>query len=226
MVGDPVLEVGSGTGRVLAPLADAGHRVTGLDASKPMLARARRRLVDVVSSGQVQLVEATFADVANAPGGPFGLAIVALNGFLHANTATAQLALLREIGAALDPRGMLVLDVLNPTPAALQALDLGVVHEGSWQRPDRQIVAKFASRTISPAEQRIVTDLWYDHTAADGLVQRTVTRYAMRWVHRAELELMLELAGYAEWHIYGSYELDPFEDGSDRMVVTAEVTRS
>ena len=48
----------------------------------------------------------------------------------------------------------------------------------------------------------------------------------MRYVSPAEFELMLELAGFIEWKRYGSYELDPFEDGSDRLIVTAEVTPS
>jgi hypothetical protein len=46
----------------------------------------------------------------------------------------------------------------------------------------------------------------------------------MRYIHRAELELMLELAGYPEWELYGSYDLDPFEDGSDRLIVAAEAS--
>ena len=41
VVGDPILELGCGTGRVLAPLAAAGHRITGIDRSRPMLDRAR-----------------------------------------------------------------------------------------------------------------------------------------------------------------------------------------
>src|SRR5436309_7814160 len=39
-----ILEVACGTGRVLLPLARAGHRITGLDASPHMLALAREKL--------------------------------------------------------------------------------------------------------------------------------------------------------------------------------------
>ena len=34
VVGDPILELGCGTGRVLGPLAAAGHRITGVDRSQ------------------------------------------------------------------------------------------------------------------------------------------------------------------------------------------------
>jgi len=39
----PALELGCGTGRLIVPLARAGHRVTGIDRSAPMLSRARAR---------------------------------------------------------------------------------------------------------------------------------------------------------------------------------------
>ena len=45
-VGDPVLELGAGTGRFLIPIAEAGFRVTGLDASEPMLAKAADRIAE------------------------------------------------------------------------------------------------------------------------------------------------------------------------------------
>ena len=48
----------------------------------------------------------------------------------------------------------------------------------------------------------------------------------MRYVVPAELELLLELTGFVEWKLYGSYDLDPFDDTSERLIVTAEVTPS
>ena len=41
VVGDPILELGCGSGRVLIPLAEAGFNVTGLDNSRAMLAKAQ-----------------------------------------------------------------------------------------------------------------------------------------------------------------------------------------
>jgi len=42
--GDPILELGCGTGRVLLNLARRGHAVTGLDNSPEMLARLHAKL--------------------------------------------------------------------------------------------------------------------------------------------------------------------------------------
>jgi len=48
--GDPILELGCGTGRVLLNLARRGHAITGLDNSPDMLARLQAKLA--AASGQ------------------------------------------------------------------------------------------------------------------------------------------------------------------------------
>jgi SAM-dependent methyltransferase len=225
VVGDPILEIGCGTGRVALPLARAGHRVTGTDRSEAMLDRARAAAEREGLADRLRLLAGDMAEASAAPGGPFGLAIVALNGLLHLETASAQRAALCSLRDALDPRGQLVIDVLNPTPDALRALE-GVHHEGSWTRADGTRVDKLSARRLHHVDQTIFTDLWYDLTAPDGSVRRAATSFTMRYVHRAELELMLELAGFVECQVYGSYDLDPPDDRAERLIVTAEVTPS
>ena len=226
VVGDPILEPGCGTGRVLVPLAEAGYRVTGVDASQPMLDRARTAAEAAGVSTQVALHAGSMTEADRVAGGPFGLVIIALNGLLHLPSAEAQRSALAAARRALDPRGQLVVDVLSPTPEALRALDHAFGHEGSWRLPDGTRVDKISARRVSPSRQRIETELWYDRLAPDGTLRRTATSYAMRYIHRAELELMLELAGFVEWEAYGGYELDPYDDAAERLIVTAEVTPS
>ncbi len=224
VTGGPVLELGCGSGRLLVPLAAAGHHVTGIDVSAPMLSRARQSAGEMGVTDLITLHEGSMTEADQAAGGPFGIAIVALNGLMHLPTVAEQRAALSSIRRALDPRGQLVIDLLNPTPDALRALDQAVSHEGTWSLDDGTRVDKLAARRVMPAVQRIETDLWYDLIAPDGTLRRIAMGYPMRYVHRAELELMLESAGFAEWQVYGSYELDPFEDASERLIVTAEVT--
>src|SRR5260370_4502074 len=61
--GDPVLELGCGTGRITMALAEAGKRVTGLDLSDRMLERAekKRAAVCVEARERVHLVQADMA---------------------------------------------------------------------------------------------------------------------------------------------------------------------
>src|SRR5947209_4208989 len=83
VVGDPVLELGCGSGRLIRPIAKAGYRVTGLDRSEKMLDRLKASLgrKRYASNVTVHAGEMTAAD--QAPGGPFGIVIFSLNGFMH-----------------------------------------------------------------------------------------------------------------------------------------------
>jgi SAM-dependent methyltransferase len=228
VVGDPILELGCGTGRVLVPLAAAGHRITGIDRSRPMLDRARATLQSHASDllPRVTLSEGSMTEAECAPGGPFGLVIFSLNGLMHVSTMTGQRAALESARRALDPRGMLVIDVLNPTPELLATLDGRVQHEGSWRDSDRTVIDRFSVRTHDSAEQMIDTDLWYDLTDPAGHIRRVRSGFPMRYLVASELALLLEVSGFVEWTCYGSYGLDPLDDRSDRLIVTAEVTPS
>src|SRR5215218_4513880 len=94
VVGDPILELGCGTGRVLGPLAAAGNRITGIDRSRPMLDRARSMLQAhaTTNSQRVTLVEGSMTEAERAPGGPFGLVIFSLNGLMHLSVMAEQRA--------------------------------------------------------------------------------------------------------------------------------------
>ncbi|HKG27025.1 MAG TPA: class I SAM-dependent methyltransferase, partial [Thermomicrobiales bacterium] len=122
-VGDPVLELACGTGRLLTGIAEAGYHVTGTDLSPAMLDRARARIAEVGRQELVDLRRGAMTAAAEAPGGPFGIAIIALNGLLHVTDPGEQRAVLAAARKALDPRGLLLIDVLNPTPETLRALD-------------------------------------------------------------------------------------------------------
>jgi SAM-dependent methyltransferase len=228
VVGDPILELGCGTGRVLAPIAAAGYRITGVDRSRPMLDRARSAFQSHPSTPEerVTLVEGSMTEADRVPGGPFGLVIFSLNGLMHVPAIAGQRAALASARRALDPRGMLVIDALNPTSELLGTFDGRVQHEGSWRKSDGTVVDRFSARTHDSAEQWIDTELWYDLTNPEGHVRRVRSAFPMRYLVASELALLLELTGFAEWKLYGSYDLDPYDDGSDRLIVTAEITPS
>ena len=217
-----VLELGCGSGRLVVPLAEAGSRVTGLDSSLPMLARAAAAVEAANVADRVSLRPGSMVSADQIATGPFGLVILALNSLLHVSTAGEQRRTLAGARRLLASAGRLAIDVLNPVPDFLQAMERGVQHEGSWLRDDGSRVDKFAARQVFPASQVIETDLWYDVTDPAGVLRRVATSYPMRYLHQAELDLLLELAGFRSWQVYGSYELDHYDDESDRLLVIAE----
>jgi SAM-dependent methyltransferase len=218
----PLLELGCGSGRLLVPLALAGSRVVGLDRSPPMLTRAAAAAATAGVADRVTLRPGSMVEADQVISDQFGLVIVALNGLLHVATAAEQRQTLAGAHRLLAPGGRLVVDMLNPIPAFLQAMEQGVQHEGSWHQANGGRVDKFASRRVFPAGQQIETDLWYDIIQPDGTVRRVTSSFPMRYLYAAELGLLLELAGFTAWQVYGSYDLDRYDDESDRLLVIAE----
>jgi hypothetical protein len=172
------------------------------------------------------LHEDSMTNADAVPGGPFGMVIFSLNGFMHLPNLRDQRRALEAAHRALDPRGMLVIDVINATPDYLHGLDGRVAADGQWALKSGETVQRFSARTVSVSEQTIDTTLWYDVVGTRGNVHRHLSRFPLRYVTKPELELMLELAGFVEWQVYGSYDLDPFTDESERLIVMAEVSAS
>jgi SAM-dependent methyltransferase len=224
--GDPVLELGCGTGRIVRAIAEAGFDVTGIDSSAPMLAFARDALAAEEIEGEITLVEGDFEknDVVTAES--FGVAIVALDSLLHAQTQDDQLRVLRAAWTALDPRGQLVVDVFNPTPARLLAMDGDLTFSGTWIMEGGARLDKLVAQHADPATQLIENEIWYEVTTAAGTIKRTRTAFSQRWISAAELVLMLQLTGFQDWRVYGSYELDELDANSDRIIVAAEKTKT
>ena len=100
--GDPVLEIGAGTGRITLELARAGHEVCGIDDSARMLAIAGRKLGGLPeAAGRVELFQADMRDFALKK--KFALCIIPFRAFLHNLSQADQLATLASIGRALRP---------------------------------------------------------------------------------------------------------------------------
>ncbi|CAN5744718.1 class I SAM-dependent methyltransferase [soil metagenome] len=225
-VGDPVLELACGTGRVAVPIAEAGFRVTGIDRSESMLDRARKRATRSSMSSTAEFKSADMVDAGSVSGGPFGLVIMALGALSHLATQELQLSALRSARNALDPRGLLLVDVFHASPSRLQTLDGGVGMDGAWTLPDGTEIERFSTHSVHPASQTIQARIWYETIDSTRSVRRASTQMTQRYVSPGELRLMLDHAGFKESVLYGGYDLEPFEDTSDRLIVAAEATKT
>ena len=132
--GGPVLDLGCGSGRVLAPLLRDGHDVVGLDLSPAMLARAARRVARLgrARAGRAVLLRADLRALPLGPGGlepdPGGLvdargaggrfrfAVSAFHTIQHLVEDRDLLALFRQVRALLTPTGWFAFDVFVPQP--------------------------------------------------------------------------------------------------------------
>jgi ubiquinone/menaquinone biosynthesis C-methylase UbiE len=114
--GGPVLELGSGTGRLTMPVARTGVRVVGVDRSNRMLAFASARARRLVKARRPRLV---LGDIRRLPfqGGRFSV-VMAPYGMLQSLTSDRDLtATLAEVARVLRRGGVLGVDLVPDLPA-------------------------------------------------------------------------------------------------------------
>jgi ubiquinone/menaquinone biosynthesis C-methylase UbiE len=224
--GDPILDVGCGTGRVTFHLARQGHRVLGVDPSSTMLDRAQQKLAKQdFNPDQVTLLEADVTTLALDE--RFKLAIFAYNGFMHLTTQAAQLDALRTIRQHLTPDGLLVLDLPNPIETFLRPEDRALVLERTFNDPATgETVMQQSIASVDRASQ-LMDVLWvYDRISAEGQVNRTLVPLVLRYTFRAEMDLLHENAGLRLRDAYGDYDFSPYEETSPRLLVVGAIDAS
>jgi len=156
------IELGCGTGRVLLPLADAGHSVTGVDISLALLAVARRK---VAASGLGERVRLAQDDLRNLNQEPntFAFAVCTSNTLMHLSSPTEQLDCLRSAHRVLKPGGCLLVDLFNPDIPRLLEVNGQMELADRWQDDETGAeVLKWSVRRLDISEQLQETLVIYE----------------------------------------------------------------
>jgi len=220
-VDGPLLEVGCGTGRLLLPLAQAGHTLTGIDLSNVALETARAKIEANGLADQITLQQADMRDF-DLTQKDFGLALVPLNTFMHLHTIDDQLATLNAIHRHLKPEGLLVIDLFHPDSTMLAEADGRLYFEDETVDPTSgRTVQWYWRHDIEVDEQMRHLTYVLDEIDEAGVVRRTQIPFSLRFFYRFEMELLLRAGDFTIETIFGSYELEPFHSHSPRMIVIA-----
>jgi SAM-dependent methyltransferase len=189
--GDPILDVGAGTGRVALDLATAGHRVTALELDPDLLGALRAR------SGELP-VETVCADARSfeLSRRDFALCLVPMQTLQLLSDATERAAFLRCARAHLRPGGLLACAIVTeldpfdaadgspgPTPESSSVGETLYISQAiSVRMLPRRVVIERSRRSIS-SDVRERSD---EDSADQSAVERNVIELAR--VSVAELE--------------------------------------
>ena len=221
----PVLEYGVGDGRIALPLAKAGHKVTGIDLSAPMLDAFRNRLASEPKDVQkrVTLVEGDMTQVALKK--RFPLIICPFNAFLHLYDRAEVEAFLSRVREHLAPGGRFVFDVSVPVPEDL-ARDPGRAYRvPPFRHPTAGCVVKYEEYfAYDHVTQVLHVDLVF--TKRDEEAQRWTTHLAQRMYFPQELAALLHYNGFQVLALEGDFAGGPLTGASDMMIWHLESART
>jgi SAM-dependent methyltransferase len=214
----PVLEVGCGTGRIALELARQGYEVAGIDPSPAMLAVARQAVED--DALDVTFFEGTATELTLEPD-HYGLVLVPLDVFLYCEDGEHQVRTLAALARTMVFNGTLILDLPGPA-AGLDAASNGqplLVFSGEAE-PGQPFDCYHLHEDDLASQTRHLR-VTYESVGEDGIVRRRVSEHVLRYVHRFEIEYLLDRAGLALADVYGDYDLGPLTNDSERMIVVA-----
>lgn len=230
--GDPVLELGCGTGRITLALAEAGHRVTGLDISERMLERCNQKRAELPTEARerVHLVQGNM--VRFDLGEKFRVVIIPFRPMQHLLEIDEQVACLESVRRHLraegrqfgERSGKLILDVFQTDAERMH--DPSYQEEGlvaEYAMPDGRRV-KIAERVkaFHRAQQRNDVEMIFYVTDARGKEERMVFAWTLRYFFRYEVEHLLARCGFRVSAVYGDFDRSPLVDTSPEMIFVAE----
>ena len=214
-----VLDVACGTGRVMLPCLKAGVDVEGLDLSPAMLTRLREKAAAVGLSPK--LYEANMS--AFRLPRRYTLIMIPFNAFVHNLTTDDQLASLQACRDHLEPGGLLAFDTAFPGPHWIGAPSGERVLEGEMPHPETGLpIRMWDTRTFDRVRQLQHSYNEIEMLDAEGkvvAVHRSKT--TIRWIYKAEMELLLRMVGFARWSILGGFDGRPLVNETDEMIVQA-----
>jgi SAM-dependent methyltransferase len=216
-VGGPVLEYGTGDGRIALPILRAGHALTGVDLSAPMLGAFRDALAREASEvrRRATLVEGDMASVRLRK--RFPLVVCPFNAFLHLYDRASVEAFLGRVRAHLAPGGRFVFDVSVPEPEDL-ARDPGRAYRvPPFRHPTAGCVVKYEEYfAYDHVTQVMHVDFVF--TDRDDPRRRWTTHLAQRMFVPRELEALLHYNGVRILAVEGDFDGGPLTGASDTMV--------
>jgi len=245
----PLLELACGTGRLLIPLARAGHEVTGVDLSAHMIAlcRAKLQLEPEAVRERVSVLEADMTSFELDR--RFAHAYCTFGSFHHLVDVEQQLACLAACHRHLLPGGMLVLDLINPDPAPATSEVEGATAHSADAEP--AIPTASGAGPVAPAtedlqggtvdwtagrrirswatvlgsnrlQQTNDCEVTYEITENDGTTRHVTESFPMRFLFRYELEHLLARSDFLLTALYGDYDRSHFADDSLGMIAVAQ----
>ncbi|MEZ5323231.1 MAG: class I SAM-dependent methyltransferase [Microthrixaceae bacterium] len=202
--GGHVVELGVGTGLVAERLLEAGFTVTGIDASPPMLERARDRLgpdVDLIAADAAAFALEGDPVTADAVLGVFNLVF-------NLADASAQAAMFRAAADALGPGGLLVLEAFVPDLSD-DAEEYGL----STRSVADDAVVLVATQRLD--DQRVAGS----HVELrDGSVR--LRPWHLRLASPAQLDVMAAAAGFRLVERCADLDSSPYVDGESHRHVS------
>jgi SAM-dependent methyltransferase len=214
--GDPVLELGCGTGRVLIPLARAGYHCIGIDHDRAMLKFLQENLPPKIEPVP-QLLEADFSHFNLKT--KFPLIILPCNTLstLDENQRRSCLQCTRH---HLAEEGTFAISLPNPETMAHLTANSTIELEDEFVHPQTGNPVQVSS-SWKRKKHTLTLTWYYDHLLPDGAVERLAVDTVHQLTSVARYLDDIQDAGLRICVLYGDYDRSAYTIDSPYLIIVA-----
>lgn len=207
--GGKVLEVACGSGRVYLELSNEGLDVYGIDTSEKMLDALKRKAKVLKLRPNVKLADMRNFEIKHN----FSLIIIPFGSFLHNLTIDDQLSTLRSCRKHLNTNGKLALNFFYPNRDIMANTYGKEIHQPIHTADGQVDLVRKSYFVDEPGQVIEFTLTWMK---ANQILSRFRSRLSL--IYKREFELLLRLAGFKRWQVYGAFDYQPLESYKQEMV--------
>ncbi len=213
--GQPVLELGCGSGNYLVTLQQQDVKIAGIDVSTEMLDAARKRASE--KELKSNLIN---ADMRNFNlNQKFSVIFVAGNSLQHLNTIEDVESCLASVKRHLKPDGRIIVEVFNPSLQLLTRDPQVRYFVGEYKTDDGWVVIN-ENVFYDPATQ--INHIHWHYKNQYAKEEHTVT-FTMRQFFPQEFDYLFTKNGFTIEEKYGDFNERKFESKSSKQIVVASV---
>ncbi len=210
-----VLEIACGTGRIYLELLRNGVDAYGIDISDALLDVLRNKAKSEGLEAKVYKQDMRHFNFDEK----FNLIIIPFRSFLHNLTYEDQIATLKNIYAHLDEDGKLILNFFFPDYEVMCNTLGKVLDYFEFEKDDKEYIVRGYNEQdtvnqIIRYKQRIVEK--------ESGKEIKELNFTIRYIYKNEFELLLRLAGFSKWKVYGGFNYEPLKSKEQEMVWIVE----
>ncbi len=203
-----VLEIACGTGRIYLEMLKDGVDAYGIDISGNMLKVLEKKAEKSGLKPKVKKADMRTFKLNHK----FSLIIIPFRSFLHNLSIEDQLKTLRNIKNHLAPSGKLALTFFFPDPEIIL-----------------KTYGKEVKETLKTKDKKILINKSYFVDEINQIVESINTikekgkkiweeKFNIAFIYKREFELLLRIAGFSKWKVYGGFNREPLKNHKQEMV--------
>ena len=218
----PVLEVACGNEMIFLELLQEGFDIYGFDISQEMLGSLFGK-ADALGQQEVRARVSRQNMVDFSYDLKFGGIYIPARSFLHLLSQEEQIQCLRNIHHHLQEGGKFLLNFFNPSLHYLLA-NAGPAEQFEFIKGFTNPETGESVRLLCKQENDVVRQeqriLW---RFSEGDRTHDVPM-KLRWIYKEEFQLLLQLAGFKKWKVYGDFDRSEEVTAGSELIWVAERT--